>query len=155
MIKEGTLMFVTRTRKQVQGAKEVDFKGFDSYDIGARAKGFLENKQINLALLYFFNEQLENDLVDKMEIYVDDVSYNYATMMNVMLYSEEEKIEEYSVYIETESNRFQGLDFMLQLLSHEDKQVVLIHCFGTRVYEHITELDTHFDFEELIEKYLF
>ena len=155
MIKHGMVMFVTTKRKSVQEPKEVDVSKLDSYALGTLATGFLESKQMNMALVQFFNEQLENDLVDKMEIYVDDSSYSYATMLNVMLYSEDKKIEEYSVYIESEHKRFKGLDFMLYLLKHEDKQVILYDCTGSRVYEHITELDIHYDYEELIEKYWF
>lgn len=155
MIKQGMVMFVTTKRKNVQEPKEIDMNKLDTYTLGTLATGFLESKQMNMALVQFFNAQLENDLVDKMEIYVDDSSYSYATMLNVMLYSDNNKIEEYSVYIESEHKRFKGLDFILYLLKHEDKEVVLFNCSGTRVYEHITELDTHFDYEELIEKYLF
>ena len=153
MIKQGMVMFVTTKRKSVQEPKEVDMSKLDSYTLGTLATGFLESKQMNMALVQFFNAQLENDLVDKMEIYVDDVSYSYATMLNVILYSDNNKIEEYSVYIESEHKRFKGLDFMLCLLKHEDKEVILFDCTGSRVYEHLTELDTHYDYEELIEMY--
>ena len=94
MIKQGSVMFITVRRKSVQEPKEVDVSKLDSYKLGTLATGFLESKQIGMALVQLFNEQLENDLVDKMEIYVDDVSHNCGTMLNVMLYSEDKKIEE-------------------------------------------------------------
>ena len=155
MIKETLLSFISRGRKQQGELKEVKLEEKDSYGVGTMVSGFLANKQMNMALMYFFNEQLMNEEVDKMEIYVDSVSYNYSTMLNVMLYSGQDKIEEYSVYIATETKGLTGLDFMVHLLKHEDKEVVLYNCKGMRVYEHITELDTHYDYEELIEKYLF
>lgn len=155
MIKETLLNFIVRGRKQQSEIKEIKLEEMDSYSVGSRVSAFLKNKQINMALMYFFNEQLMNEEVDKMEIFVDSVSYNYSTLLNVMLYSGQDKIEEYSVYIEHETKHLTGLDFMLQLLQHEDKEVILYNCKGIRVYEHITELDTHYDYEELIEKYLF
>ena len=154
MIKETILNFIVRRTQQGE-LKEVKLEEMEFYSLGSRVNGFLKNKQINMALMYFFNEQLGNDLVDKMEIYVDDTSYNYSTMLNVKLYSEDNKIEEYSVYVATETKGLTGLDFMLHLLQHEDKEVILFDCRGMRVYEHITELDIHYDYEDLIEKYLF